>query len=71
MKLIVVANNRLEKRLQVPMAKALTLPVLVDGEHGYAIYVTHNAFAKVQPTDQEVVAVGRAIADAINKGARA
>lgn len=68
MKLLAVANNRIEKRLQVPMLKAITLPVLVDGEHGYAVYVTYSAFAKHQPTDEAFLKVTRAVADAINKG---
>lgn len=69
MKLVTLANNRLEKRLQVPMGKAITLPLIVDGVPGeYSVYVTTNAWTSHPPTDQDVVRVARLIADAINKG---
>lgn len=69
MKVVALANNRLERRLQVPMGKVITLPLVIDGVHGeYSVYVCTSAWGTHPPSDQEVLKVSRIIADRINKG---
>jgi len=70
MKITTQSNSRLEHRLQVPMAKAITLPLTIDGDRmtPFAVYVCTSGFSIEQPSDQTVLKVARIIADAINKG---
>lgn len=70
MKVVALANNRLEKGLQVPMAKVITLPLVIDGQQmgPFSVYVSASVFSRPTPTDFEVIRVARVIADAINKG---
>ncbi len=72
MKLNALANNRLEHSLQVPMLKAVTLPITIDGKRTmFAVYIAVSPFTLGEkiPTDEQVLKVSRVIADAINKGA--
>lgn len=64
-RVLVVVNNRIERGIRPPMGTAITLPLLVDGAHGYCLYVTYNPFDAVQPSDAAMRGVAGQIAKAL------
>lgn len=71
MKISVSGPIRVEHDIRPPMPVSVTIPFAVDeGGQSWAIYVTHNAFADVQPTDAEVAVVAKEIKRRLGLGER-
>ena len=66
MKITIQKNTRVEHNISPPMAKAITLPLLLDGrDRGVAVYVMVTPFAKPLP-DADVVTIAGEVADRIH-----
>ena len=66
MKITAQKNTELEHDIRPPMAKVVTLPLLVDGKNvGVALYVALSSFAPMI-SGAEVKGIAEAVADAIN-----